>query len=37
MSDPQAFGVMLPILAIIVIGIVVLGIAAWWSARDRRD
>jgi hypothetical protein len=37
MSDAQALGVMLPVFAIIVIGIVGLGMAAWWSSRSRRD
>ena len=35
-SDGEAIQVLLPIFGIIVIGMVILGIAAWWSGR-RRD
>ncbi len=33
MSDGEAIQVLLPIFGIIVIGMLVLGIAAWWSGR----
>ena len=35
MSDAEAIGVLLPIFGIIVVGMLVLGIAAWWSNRGR--
>jgi len=35
-SDGEAIQVLLPIFGIIVIGMLILGIAAWWSER-RRD
>lgn len=37
MSDAEAVGTLLPIFGIIIVGMVVLGIAAWWSNRGHHE